>query len=213
MKRRMIILTIILLFATLTSVLCFVFRNYSTRIKVDNTTPASQIVTEYNLEKLLLAEAIFYVRSGFKDVTASDLAKEIKVKLECKRQVSDTQFYYVIIGDGYKCFIIANEKDIIQEVLVTKDFATIAQTKEYIAKYNSDISIIDTTAFRFREIWRDCGYSSVYKNSLFTLQDGVMIMQTKGKKEFAKYIYFTDEEWRQVYEEWHGFLILPIDKQ
>ena len=100
-----------------------------------------------------------------------------------------------------------------KDVFVTKEFATIEQTKEYVEKYSDEIPIIDTTAFRFREIWRDCGNSSVYKNSLFTLQDGVMIMRTKGKKDHAEYIYFTDEEWQRVYEDWDGFLILPIDKQ
>lgn len=213
MKQKLIVLAIILLLVLLAIILYLASGNYCTAIEINNTTPVSKIATEYNLEKLLLIEAIFYVRSGFEDVNGFDLAKEVEVKLECKRQVSDTQFYYVVVGDGYKCFIVTAEKDIVQEVLVVRDFASIAQTKEYIEKYGSEISIVDTTAFRFCEIWRDCGYSSVYKNSLFILQDGVMIMQTLGNKENARYIYFTDEEWQQVYEDWGGFLILPIDKQ
>ena len=213
MKNKLIVFSIILVLIITTGILFLVFGINNTAITVDNITPANQIVTkEYGLEKLLLAEAIFYVRSGFGNVNAFDLAEEVEVELECKRQVSETQFYYVVVGDGYKCFIIANEKDTVQEVLVIKEFASIAQTKECIENYGSEISITESMEFQFCKLWRDCGYSSVYRNTLFTLEDGAMIMQTVGKKENARYLYYTDEEWQQVYKDWDGFVILPIDK-
>lgn len=186
-------------------------------IKVNNTTPAKELVTrKYDIEKELLAKAIFYVRRGFGDVKARDLASEVGFKLECKRQISDTQFYYVIVG-YYRCFIIVDEKDVVQEVLNVRDFPTVEQTKEWLNRDDPDFEgyIIDTGEYDFCTLWRDITKGSVIRSFQFTLQDGVMIMQFTNKLSKAKYTFFTDEEWQQVYDkDWgQGFVILPIDKQ
>lgn len=186
-------------------------------IKVNNTTPAKELVTrKYDIEKELLAKAIFYVRRGFGDVKARDLASEVGFKLECKRQISDTQFYYVIVG-YYRCFIIVDEKDVVQEVLNVRDFPTVEQTKEWLNRDDPDFEgyIIDTGEYEFCTLWRDITKGSVIRSFQFTLQDGVMIMQFTNKLSKAKYTFFTDEEWQQVYDkDWgQGFVILPIDKQ
>ena len=186
-------------------------------IKVNNTTPAKELVTrKYDIEKELLAKAIFYVRRGFGDVKARDLASEVGLKLECKRQISDTQFYYVIVG-YYRCFIIVDEKDVVQEVLNVRDFPTVEQAKEWLNRDDPDFEgyIIDTGEYEFCTLWRDITKGSVIRSFQFTLQDGVMIMQFTNKLSKAKYTFFTDEEWQQVYDkDWgQGFVILPIDKQ
>ena len=186
-------------------------------IKVNNTTPAKELVTrKYDIEKELLAKAIFYVRRGFGDVKARDLASEVGFKLECKRQISDTQFYYVIVG-YYRCFIIVDEKDVVQEVLNVRDFPTVEQTKEWLNRDDPDFEgyIIDTGEYEFCTLWRDITKGSVIRSFQFTLQDGVMIMQFTNKLSKAKYTFYTDEEWQQVYDkDWgQGFVILPIDKQ
>ena len=186
-------------------------------IKVNNTTPAKELVTrKYDIEKELLAKAIFYVRRGFGDVKARDLASEVGFKLECKRQISDTQFYYVIVG-YYRCFIIVDEKDVVQEVLNVRDFPTVEQAKEWLNRDDPDFEgyIIDTGEYEFCTLWRDITKGSVIRSFQFTLQDGVMIMQFTNKLSKAKYTFFTDEEWQQVYDkDWgQGFVILPIDKQ
>ena len=190
---------------------------YNPNIKVNNTTPAKELVTrKYDIEKELLAKAIFYVRRGFGDVKARDLASEVGFKLECKRQISDTQFYYVIVG-YYRCFIIVDEKDVVQEVLNVRDFPTVEQTKEWLNRDDPDFEgyIIDTGEYEFCTLWRDITKGSVIRSFQFTLQDGVMIMQFTNKLSKAKYTFFTDEEWQQVYDkDWgQGFVILPIDKQ
>lgn len=185
----------------------------NTTIKIDNTTPAEQIVSQkYGLEKQLLAKEIFYVRRGFRDVNAFDLAKEVGIQLECKRQISENQFYYVVLGD-YQCFIIVDERDTVQDVITIRNFPTIAQTKQWLERDENEIYITDATEYGFCDLWRTCGSSSVYLNYLFTLKDGVMILRTTGKIENAQYLFFTDEEWQQVYKDWDGFVILPIDKQ
>lgn len=193
-------------------VLCLSIQTKS--VEINNTTSADQIITiDHGLEKLLLAKAIFYVRDGFEEVTASDLSKEVGLTLECKRQVSQTQFYYVIKGDGYRCFMITNDADVVQEVLVIHQFVTIEETQDWIKTYGHHIHIAESPEHGFCDLWRDIGRSSIYRNSLFTLQNGVMIMQSVGNAGNSQYFYFTDEEWKNIYSDWNGFVILPIDKQ
>lgn len=182
-------------------------------IKIDNTVPANQIITvNHGLEKALLAEAVFRVCDGFGDVTTSQLSKNVGLKLECKRQVSETEFYYVIKGDGYRCFIFTNSSEVVQEVVVARDFVTTEKMKYLVSQYGYTTRIADTAEDGMRWICRDIGMSSVYRNILFTLEDGVMIMRFIGEIVGPKFLYFTDEEWMTVHNEWEGFLILPIDK-
>ena len=81
-------------------------------IEVDNTTPASQIITvDHGLKKLLLAEAIFGVEDGFGDVYVEDLVEKTGITLECKRQCTPHQFYYVLYGNGYREYIIVDKNE------------------------------------------------------------------------------------------------------
>lgn len=214
MKKQKVILAISILLLLAVIITVFLLRESS--IEVNNTTPAEELVSKhYDIEKELLAKAIFYVRDGFEDVNARDLAKEVGMKLECKRQISDTQFYYLILG-YYRCFIIVDEKDIVQEVLTVRDFPTIEQTQEWLNRDDPyfDGSILETGEYEFCDLYRDIGGTSRIINTLFTLQDGAMIMEWGGDPEKARYTFYTDEEWRQAYLDWYGaFVILPIDKQ
>lgn len=213
MKQKRIVLTVSSLLILSIGILFFVFGFHNKKIKVDNTTPAEQVVTKkYGLEKQLLAKEIFYVRRGFRDVNAFDLAKEVGIKLECKRQISENQFYYVVLGD-YRCFIVVDEKDTVQDVLTIRDFPTIEQTKKWLERDDHEMYVTDTMEYGFRNLWRSCGASSVYWTALFTLEDGAMMIRSTGKMENAQYLFFTDEEWQQVYKDYDGFVILPIDKQ
>lgn len=188
-------------------------------ISVNNDTAAHEIITkDYSLEQLFLMEAIFSVRDGFGDISASDLAHEVGVKLECKRQPSATQFYYVVQGDGYRCFIITDEADFVEYVFVTPMFATISETKNNVAKYreiSEDFLISENPECYYSKIWRSCGTSYGYFHYLFTLQDGVMIMKKPYEltANEPQYFYYTDDEWFAACDEWNGFIILPIDKQ
>lgn len=207
----MIIRGLVLLFLMIGLLL---YINYSRPTEINNTMPADQIITiNHGLKKALLAEAIFYVRKGFEDVTATKLSKEVGLKLECKRQVTENEFYYVVKGDGYRCFILTNSVDVVQEVLVIRDFLTIEKMKQLVDNYGYSTDIADTPELEVRKLWRDIGSSSVYRNTLFTLQNGVMIMQSIGEIADPQFFYFTDEEWATVYHDWDGFMILPIDKQ
>lgn len=182
-------------------------------ILINNTVPPQEIITEdHGLEKLLLTEAIFEVRSGFDNVQVNDLAKEVGLKLECKRQSGAQEFYYLVFGDGYRCFIFTDIEGIVQNVIVVREFATIAQTKAHIDTLESNTSILDSAEYGFRDLWRNCGNSSVFRTFLFTLEDGVMLIKAVDPYKNPTYFFFTDEEWCLVCGEWNGFTILPIDK-
>lgn len=210
MKRRVLLSSLALLIVM--RGLIFVFWFSDIPVKVNNTDPVEQIATKrYGIEKQMLARAIFDVRSGFEDVSVFDLAREVGIRLECKRQVSENQFYYVVPG-YYHCFLIVDEKDIVQEVLTIWEFLTIAQTKEWMDEHDG-VYLADALEYRFYGNWKNIGTSSVYMRTLFTLRDGVMIMESKGNPQYAKYYFFTNDEWEKVYEDWAGFLILPMDKE
>ena len=150
MKRRTIALSVGALLLVISITVSMLL--YNSDIEVNNTRSAKELVTrKYGLEKELLAKAIFYVRRGFEEVNARDLAEEVGMKLECKRQISDTQFYYVIVGD-YQCFFIVDEEDIVQEVLTIRDFPTIEQTKEWLNQDNQEYR--NKTELRFKQYYQ-----------------------------------------------------------
>lgn len=142
----------------------------------------------------------------------NDLAKEVGLTLECKRQSEEQEFYYLIYGSSYRCFIFVDSEEIVQNVIVVWKFATIEQTKEHIASLDSNTSILESPQYGYCDLWRDCGGSSVYRICLFILKDGVMLIKSADPYKYPHYFYFTDEEWSLVCEEWYGFRILPIDK-
>ncbi len=197
-------------------IVLLIYHSESYTVEIDNTNPVEKIITEdYGLERLLLAEAIFNVRDGFGDVYSYDLADEVEIRLECKRQVSPTQFYYVVCGDGYRCFLFVDEGERIQEVLVATRFSTIEETKKQI----EDLSMLDrslylTDSADYATNFKSCGHSAGYWHQLFTLQDGALIMKEPYplSKGVPEYFFYTNEEWMKNYEDWNGFVILPIDK-
>ena len=217
MKRKVTISILCIMIFSIACGAVFLFLNRP--VSVDNTTPVEQIITkDYGLKKLLLAEATFYVRDGFEKVTVQDLAREIGLKLECKRQTSDRQFYYVVCGDGYRCFLFTDEFDIIHNVLVVHDFVTIKRTRECVSLYENlpdPILLTESAEHSFCELWRTCGHSTGYWHRLFILQDGVLVLKEPYAQSVGApaYFYYTDEEWESACGEWDGFTILPIDKQ
>lgn len=188
-------------------------------IEVNNTLPASEIITvNHDLRKLLLAEAIFYVENGFDDVYAMDFAHCTGITLECKRQATSTQFYYVIYGDSYWGYIIVDDNDVIRDILIQKDFPTIQETKECLAEIDNlhiDIDLTEVPKYLLDRNWRTCGYSTGFWHRLFTLQDGMLIMKEPYplNNDPIEYYYYTDSEWKSEHKQWNGYVILPIDKQ
>ena len=57
--------------------------------------------------------------SGFGEVSAKTLAKEIGIKLECRRQTSENGFYYVICGDTHRLFLMTDKAGIVKDVILS----------------------------------------------------------------------------------------------
>lgn len=215
MHKRMIVLVLCI---ALVSTILIVALNLHRSVAVDNTTPVEQLVTEdHGLMKLMLAKEVFYVRKGFEEVTAKDLAKYCDLTLECKRQVSDTEFYYVIMGDGYRCFIMTDNEDVVYQVLLTREFASIEEIKEVIsvcAEYNFFLADANIREYSPDHFWRITGGGSFAWEYVLILQDGVLAWKEPfHDPSGAEYHFYSDDEWKDVYKQWHGFVILPIDKQ
>ena len=84
MKKAGIVLCVLAALLAVAVPLALLLRE--TEPEVNNTAPADSIITEeYNLERLMLVEAVYCVRSGFRDVTAKALADETGVTLEIGR--------------------------------------------------------------------------------------------------------------------------------
>lgn len=127
-------------------------------VPVDNITPAEDIISrEYSLERLLLTKAIFDVRHGFEEVTAQQLARETGVLLECRRQITERQYYYVVEGCGYQCFLFADEDDILYDAMIFGGFASQADVKDIIADLENvgiDMTVDETSQFYLRDNYR-----------------------------------------------------------
>lgn len=193
--------------------------------EVNNTVSADSLITkEYSLERLMLIEAIFNVRSGFEDVTAKDLARENDVKLECKRQTSSDSFYYILAGDGYRCFIFVDSDDIVENTIVMRQFATcdeVAQIVTELSLLGDKMSIDEVSQYNLKDSFYVCCTASGCDYLYFPLSDGVMIMRRPhlyNDIDAPEYYYYTDEEWPDPmweveFSSWNCFCeILPLDK-
>lgn len=92
-KAVIIVLAVLIVAAAACGIILPQFRS----VRVDNLTPAQEVVKHtYSLKELLLLKSHVEIESGFGEVSAKTLAKEVGIKLECRRQTSENGFYYVI---------------------------------------------------------------------------------------------------------------------
>lgn len=185
-------------------------------VPIDNNTPAAEIVSkDYGLMKLLLLKSNFRIRSGFGDVTAAELAEEVDIRLDCKRETSDNSFYYVICGDGYRLFLMTDRNDIAKDVLLVKSLPTKAEIQKQI-----DVGI--KTGYNLVQMGipgLDGGEpnilssTSIYVEYCIFLQDGVVKWRTNHHEypDEINYEFYSLEEWQSLKDRPDYFVIRPID--
>ena len=221
MKKAGIVLCVLAALLAVAVPLALLLRE--TEPEINNTAPADSIITEeYNLERLMLVEAVYRVRSGFRDVTAKALADETGVTLECKRQTGPDSFYYILSGDGYRCFVFVDRDNVVGNVMLARQFATrdeIAQTVAELSLFG-DKMLVDETQ-EYRDSFYICCSAVGCDYLYFPLSDGVMIMRRPhlyNDADAPAYYYYTDEEWPDAvweaeFSAWNRrYEILPLDK-
>lgn len=224
MKKKYIIILSFALLVILAVLLVFLF--ISQQPKVDNISPADRIITnDYPLERILMLEATYSVRSGFHAVNIKDLACETNIKLECKRQIAPEQFYYIVQGNGRRCFIFVDAEDFIQTIIATYRFPTLDEIQRLVddtaSLYADPVSITDLQTYSLKTTAYVCYHIPQYTYFCIQVQDGIVIMRrpslTSGKD--PEYYYYTYEEWpsanaawQEKYAQWDcQYEVLPID--
>lgn len=216
MKKRAIIciLCVVLL---LTLIGLFLWQYQTAAVPVDNERSLAEIQkSDCYIENLLMAEAVFNVRDGFGDVDAAELARETGLKLECRRQISPTEFYYVIGYGTYRCFIFTDEENVVEHVLYYTSFQTIADVKKEIEWRNArGWDFYEANEYGLAGIGIELGNLALGVKKQYILADGVLIIEAPfmTSEGVTEYHFYTDEEWETAREQWGGYTILPIDKQ
>lgn len=170
---------------------------------------------DYGLMKLLLLQSNFEIRSEFGDVTAAELAKEVDVKLECKRETSEDSFYYVICGDGHRLFLMTDGRDVVQEVLLVKRLPTKAEIQQQIdVGKQKGFSLLQMgIPGLIGEEPTVISSTSRYVDYCIFLQDGVVEWRTnfhEDPKEI-EYIFYSLEEWTAFEERPKYCVLRPVD--
>lgn len=179
-------------------------------LKPDNSTPAEKLITEnYALEDICTLEALYRVQKGFHAVNIWDLADDASVNLECRRQISEDCYYYIIQGNGRRCFLFTDSEDNVEEIVATARFLTLDELRQLkndadslypnpvcLSSFSSNS--INTTAY-------PCGSGSRGAEYVCILaQDGVVIEEsfslTSG--EAPAYYFYTYEEWLEADAAW-----------
>lgn len=215
MKKKIICILCIILSLLLVGLLAFFYQTLT--VPVDNERPLDEIQkSNCYIKEMLLAEAIFNVRDGFENVDAAELARAADLKLECRRQISPTEFYYVVGYGTYRCFIFTDAENIVDRVLYCTAFRTIADVRKEIDRSNTaGWNFYRSDEYGLAEIGIELGNLTRGVKREYILADGVLIIEAPFVADETEitYLFFTDEEWQSAREQWGGYMILPIDKQ
>lgn len=198
-------------------------------MKVDNETPASELITkDYPLGNLLKLEALAAISDsdGIARSNIRDLADQYDIKLECKRQTADDVFYYVVAGDGYRCFLFTDENEIITNVVLTRKFASRQEMEEIIDeldKFGYGTTVDETQKMDLYRSFYICNRAPKADYLYFWLEDGVMIMRRPhlSSDELPEYFFFTEQEWQTALQDgtagiahWgNKYALLSMDKE
>ena len=182
----------------------------------DNETPAQVLIAHrYHQEEFYTAQAAFHVRNSFHDVYAKDLAKEYNFSLECKRMINNGLFYYLLLGNGYQCYIFVDENDVVQEVLVTDSFPSEKEVRNMISVCAS-LDIPYPSGYNIAACELPLKTEENYIYTEFILQVGVLIVKSPwgiaAQDSQQEFYFYSDDEWASVCDEWDGYTILQIDK-
>lgn len=225
MKKRLLMICLLLVMAL---AVVFAYAIVPEPVKVDNVTPANELITkDYSLEQTYMLEAVFDVRDGFGDVHVEDLADEVHVKLECKRQIAQDRFYYIVQGNRRRCYVFTDAEGTVQNIIgVDRNFPTLDEIRaledDAAAFYPSaaaplsmcQIDSLNTIAYI-------CCENAMNTYLCILAEDGVVIEQrfplSSGKAPI--YYYYTYEEWPAADAAWKTehtswsckYMILPLD--
>lgn len=197
--------------------------------KVNNETPADELITkDYPLGKLLKLNAVAALSEpdGIASSNIRDLADWLNIKLECKRQTAPDIYYYIVAGDGYRCFLFTDKNDIITHAILTREFASIQEIKgiiDELAEVGFGMTVDETQKMDLCSSFYICGQAQGSQELYFWLEDGVMIMRRPSLSSNAspEYFYFTEQEWQAALRDgseqtstWSNkYALLPMDKE
>ena len=198
-------------------------------VKVDNETPANELITkDYPLGKLLKLNAVAALSEpdGIANSNIQDLADLLGIKLECRRQTASDVYYYIVAGNGYRCFLFTDEDDIITHAILTREFASIQEIKDIIDELidaGADMTVDETQKMDLCRSFYICGRSQGCQELYFWLEDGVMIMRRPSLNSNIppEYFYFTEQDWQEALRDgaeqtsgWSNkYALLPMDKE
>ena len=114
MKKSALLLTLVLLLATLTG--C-----YSTIPGIDNETPPEEKITKYYPnETLAAADAWYRIRVCDGDVYLRDVCSAFSLRAQCHRSTSDGEEYVLFRGATYRLYFFMDDTQKITTSLLTQ---------------------------------------------------------------------------------------------
>lgn len=181
-------------------------------IRENNSEPAYNLIRhEYTQEDFLTIQAIFHVQRSFHPVSAEYLCGYTGMTLECKREMDGGNDYYVFLDDTIRCFVFVDSSDTVKNVLVVYRFSSIEEIQARITSddpYSTFPNADDARASV------DLGKTDTNENTvLYFLSDGVVTAIFYDDGSRPSFCIYSDDEWLDVYKDYGGYLILPIDKQ
>lgn len=198
-------------------------------VKVDNETPASELITkDYPLGKLLKLDALAAISEsdGIARSDVRDLADQFDIKLECKRQTAPDVFYYIVAGNGYRCFLFTDENEIVTNVVLTRKFASRQEMEtvmDELDRFGYGLTVDKTQKMDLYQSFYICGWGQGADYLYFWLEDGVMIMRRPylTNDDSPEYFFFTEQEWQKALQDgtaadahWNNkYALLPMDKE
>lgn len=180
-------------------------------VRVDNSTAATELVRHsYNQENFFTIQAIYQVQRSFHTVSASYLCKYESLQLECKREIVNGHSYYVLLDNTIRCFIFVDDKDDVQNVLVTYRFPTLQDVQE---RCDSEKPYDQFPNFEDSRVAIGLGTDPAGTSEVvYFCSDGVVMAAYQNDAE-PRYTFYTNDEWELAYPEITEYHILPIDKQ
>lgn len=175
---------------------------------VNNSDPVEKVITHYySRADLCAAKACYETWSAFHSVNLKDLCDLFGFMVECKRQVHEDKFYYVLATENctFLCFIFTNANDQIENMLVTKDFPTKKQFSEAYEMYGEDFGGLYTFFTSAIVLPRYTEY---------ILEDGyVFVSSTVNDYSESEILIYEDTDLETIFSAFDGELVLPIDRR
>lgn len=208
MKNKYILISSFIAACLLVLILFFCFQTPSAR--VNNDLPADELISkEYSLKQMMKLDALGRVYLNFSDSNVYDLAEECDIKLECKRQTGQNTYYYIVEGSGFRCFLFADENDILTDIIFSQGFLSQQKANELIEEldlFGHGMTIDELSSHDLMTSYSLCCSASGCDFLYFPLSDGMMIMRRPhlGNDEPTEFFLYGNEEIAEAKEYWKG---------